>query len=151
QSARVPKEPARRQYLWRFKAFLSTIDTDTSLELVGNLLDACLCAGLFLRLSADRAAQADAANRIFADIDGHSAAERNDLRKHPLPGICGLGALRPFRGGLPERASRVSLAAGKLDVVRIGVIALEENTQPAGAVDDRHRGRGAAFRERRFR
>src|SRR5271167_1537155 len=69
------------------------------LELVGNLGDSGPRTGLFLRLSPDRAAQADAPDRFRADIDGHPAAERDDLCEHALPRIGGLGAFRPFRGG----------------------------------------------------
>src|SRR5713101_5877399 len=107
-----------------------------SLELIGDLVDSGLCAGLFLRLAADRAAQADRTDRIPAGIDRHSAAKRDDIGKHPLPRIRGLGVLRPLRRGLAERARGVGLAAGKLDVMRIGVVALEEDAQPAGAVDN---------------
>src|SRR5579883_1421140 len=110
------------------------------LELIGDLLNSGLCARLFLRLSADRAAEADAADRFAAGIDRHPATERDHIREHPLSRIPGLGVLRPLRRGLAERARRIGLAAGKLDIMRIGVVALEEDTQSAGAVDDGYRG-----------
>src|SRR6266702_8370435 len=109
------------------------------LQLVRHFGDAGLAAGLFLLPAVRGPAQADAADRIFADFDRNAALERNDLGKRPLAGDVGLGALRPFDGSPPESPRRIGLAAGELDIMRRRPIALEENSQPACAIDDGNR------------
>src|ERR1700726_1745768 len=104
----------------------STRQFCASLQLVGHLGDAGYRAGLFLRLAADGAAQADGADGLLADVDRHATAERDAVRQRALALVGGFRALRPFGGGHPEGARRVGLAAGELDVVGARVVALEE-------------------------
>jgi len=54
------------------------------------------------------------------------------------------------RRGPPERLRRIGLAAGQFEIVRRRPIALEENAQPAGAIDDSNRCLDAAFGQGRF-
>src|SRR5438445_1718814 len=96
------------------------------LQLVRHLGDAGLAAGLFLRPAVRGPAQADAADRIFADLDRNAALERNDLGKRPLAGDVGLGALRPFDGRPPESPRRIGLADGELYIMRRTAYDLEK-------------------------
>src|SRR5262249_58014532 len=82
------------------------------LELVFHLGNASLGAGLLFGLATRCAAQADRPNRIFADHDRNSAAERNDVGKAALTGYVALsGSLRPLGRGAPERQRGIGLAA----------------------------------------
>jgi len=55
-------------------------------KLIRYFGNASLGTGLLLRPSHRGSAQADAADGFLADFDRNAAAERNDIRKHPLPG-----------------------------------------------------------------
>src|SRR5947208_13236002 len=115
-------------------------------QLILHLGDAGLGAGFLLGLATRRAAQADGTDRVFADHDRNAATERNDLRKTTLAGDVAFGrALRPFGGGSPERERSIGLAAGKLEIVRRGVIALEKHAHPAGAIENGNRYARRAF------
>ena len=80
------------------------------------------------------------------DFDGNAALQRNDVGQHPLPLKCCFGALRPLGGRASEGQRGIGLAAGQFDIVRRRPIALEENTEPAGAIDDSNRCLDAALR-----
>ena len=75
---------------------------------------------------------------------------RNDIGKHPLPGIGCFGELRPLGGGPLEGSRGIGLAAGQFEIVRRRLIALEENTEPACAIDDSDRCVDSAFGQGRF-
>src|SRR5207237_10177853 len=101
-------------------------------QLIRHLGDAGLGTGLLLGLATRRPAQANSTDRVLADHDWTAAAERNDVRKTTLPGDVAFGrALRPFGRGTPERQRGIGLAAGQLEIVRRGVIALEKHAHPA--------------------
>src|SRR5262245_36138713 len=95
------------------------------LELVFHLGNASLGAGFFLLLPARRAAQADGADHVVADLDRNPAAQRNHFAEHALSGVHGLGPLRPFGRGLAESPRRIGFAAREFDIVRRGIIALQ--------------------------
>ena len=61
------------------------------------------------------------------------------------PALCCFGALRPLGGRPSEGQRRIGLAAGQFEIVRRRPIALEENTEPACAIDDSNRCFDAAF------
>jgi hypothetical protein len=56
----------------------------------------------------------------------------------PLKLRSGAGTLRPLRRRTTEGARRIGLALCELDIVRCGLVALEKDAQPSGAVDHRH-------------
>ncbi len=68
-----------------------------------------------------------------------------------LAGNLGLGALRPLDGGAPERARRIGLALGQLDIVRRDSVAHNKSLQPPRTIDDGDRHPRGAFGPRRFR
>src|SRR5579864_9831802 len=80
-------------------------------KLIRYFGNASLGTGLLLRLSHRGSAQADAADCVLANVDRDAAAERNDVGKHPLPGIGCFRELRPLGGGPPEGPRRIGLAA----------------------------------------
>src|SRR3981189_2162220 len=96
---------------------------DILLQLIRHLGDAGLAARLFLRPAVRGAAETDATDGLFADLDWNAALQRNDLGKAALALRLGLGALRPFDRGAPERPRRIGLALGKLEIVRRGSVA----------------------------
>src|SRR5579883_2475919 len=104
----------------------------TSLELIGHLVDAGLAAGFFLRSAFGGAGEANTADRLLADLDRRAALQRNDFRERALAGNNGLGALHPVARGAAESLRRVSFAAGKLDIVRLCAVTLQEHAQAAG-------------------
>src|SRR2546421_8274909 len=92
------------------------------LELILHLLDASLGAAFVACLIV--AADADAADRLVADLDRIAAAERNDIGKLPLAKdiLPGLGRIAPFERRTAERPGGVGLAPGELDAVRGGAV-----------------------------
>src|SRR5262249_39392261 len=62
----------------------------------------------------------------------------------------GRGPLRPFGGGPPERQRGISFAAGKLEIVWRGIVALEKNPQPPGAIENGNRHARRTPRQSRF-
>src|SRR5262245_64879310 len=83
-----------------------------------------------------RAADADGADGLVADLDRHPAAQRNDVGELALGGELGHlgGALGPLRAGAPESARGIGLAGGEFEVVRVGLVRLQEHAQPGGAI-----------------
>src|ERR1700746_579302 len=92
------------------------------LQLIGDPVDARLCAGLIAGLAVS--AHTDCPDRIVADVDRNSAAERDYLPKHGLAGSVhsGFGSLGPFQRWAAERARRVGFAASELQAVRRGIV-----------------------------
>src|SRR5262245_59106443 len=120
------------------------------LQLIRHFGDAGLAARLFLRPPIGCAAETDAADRLFADLDRNTTLQRNDLGKRSLTGNLGLGALRPLDGGAPERARRIGLALGQLDIVRRDPVAHDNGLQPPCTIDDSDRHPRRAFGPRRL-
>src|SRR3989454_4809640 len=108
-----------------------------------HLLDAGVDA---LLVHAGRARQADAADRVAADLDRHAAVDRDHARQRGLlaPHRTGLHLLQEGLGGHPERARGVGLAARVLHRVRAGVVGADRDHGVAAAIDDDHRDRVAA-------
>src|SRR5437773_7050098 len=107
------------------------------------LLDAGVDA---LLVHARRARQADATDRVAADLDRHAAVDRDHARQRGLlaPHRPGLHLLQEGLGGHPERACGVSLAARVLHRVRAGVVAADRDHGVAAAIHDDHGDRVAA-------
>src|SRR5215831_10575657 len=121
-------------------------------QLILDLCNAGLCAGFLLGLAARCPTQADGTDRVVANHDRNSSAERNDIRETALTGyVAFCRAFRPIGGSPPERQSRVGLAAGELEIMRGCSIALEKYTQPAGTIQNRDRYSRRAFIQSCFR
>jgi len=66
-----------------------------------------------------RAAQADAADRLVADLDRDAALEGNERREHALTGSLGLGALGQSIEVRPKRVRRIGLRRASSIIVRL--------------------------------
>src|SRR5215831_2339910 len=106
------------------------------LELVRHLGDPG--HGAFLVAFRARAAHADRADGLVADLDRDAAAQRDDVGELPLRGD--LRRLRrpfgPFRAGAAEGARGIRLAPRQFEIVRVGLVRLQKYSQPPSAIDD---------------
>src|SRR4029079_8427630 len=81
------------------------------------------------------------ANRLVTHFDWNPAPQRDHIGKLTLGSELGHfgGSLRPFGAGAAKSPRRVSLAAGKLEVMGIGLVRLQEHPKPSGAIDHGNR------------
>ena len=81
------------------------------------------------------------ADRFVTHLDRNPAPQRDHISKLTLGSELGHfgGSLRPFGAGAAKSPRRVSLAAGKLEVMGIGLVRLQEHPKPAGAIDHGNR------------
>src|SRR6185436_10474571 len=100
--------------------------------------DSGLGAGLFGRLSAFGARDADRADRILSDHDRHAAAKRNDFLQLAL--AIKVLVRRRLAGEVRARAAegfrRVGLSARQLEIVRVGAVRAHRKAHLAVAVED---------------
>src|SRR3984957_13276174 len=103
------------------------------LQLIGHLRDSRHGAGLVA--GRGRAADADGADGLVADLDRHATPQCNDVFELALAGElrARLGARSPIGRGAAKRARRIGLALRQLDIVRRRLVALEKDAQTAGA------------------
>src|SRR5712691_10975028 len=123
--------------------FMALLPFKGLLQELLHLLDAGVDA---LLVHAGRARQADAADRVVADLDRHAAVDRDHARQRGLlaPHRTGLHLLQEGLGGHPERARGVGLAARVLHRVRAGIVGADRDHGVAAAIDDHYGDRVAA-------